>query len=1114
MRASLYIALLTMAFVSTLPAAVVGTSTPALSLTAERMAALPEAQRNAWKEYLERSARQMQADRGFLRAELQAAGLKEPTPAPHGSSARSVPLDQPREWYGGAEARRIAEIIVSFQTPAGGWSKNLDLSAHARRPGESFAPDNLSRYLGPDDFDTPRDAGWNYVGTLDNDATTTELRFLARVAAAAGARERAPFFSSFERGVAYLLAAQFPNGGWPQVWPLEGGYHDAITFNDGAVMHALELLQETAAGRNEFAGVPESLRRAAGLAVTRGVEAIVATQIVENGRRTVWAQQHDALTLAPTAGRNYEPAALSSSESSEVMLLLMALPKPDAAVVAAVDGAAAWFEKTAIPDASYERGPNGRRLAPHPGAPRLWARFYAMGTGRPVFGDRDKSIHDTVEEISTERQQGYSWYNSGPQEALRRYASWSAEHPAAPAPTSAQPRDELIGYLNGLAQAHLEERKRAVTEIRTRADAERRQGAVREKILRLLGGLPEHTGPVEVKQFGATSGEGFRVEKLAYESLPGFWVTADLYLPASGAGPFPAVVVGAGHGAAGKTENWSWGANFARNGIAALAYDPLGQGERLQYFDAARKASLIGNPTGEHGEANLPTLLIGDDLARYMVNDSMRAVDYLTTRKDIDGSRIGALGCSGGGTATAYFAALDPRVRAAATACYITSFEELLGSPTGVQDAEQTIPRFVEEGLDFGDWVELAAPRPYAIVSTAADMFPFEGARQTYEEARRLYAIFGAEDRLQWITGPGGHGNLGPIAPAILGFFTKNLKGSADAPVYAAVRPEHPEDMQCTPTGQVSTSLGGETVSSINRQRAGRLLAPQQVLGSKADLARMQARVRQDVRSLTGAAVEPGRAAAHVEMKASEAREGYRVETVSLASDAGMEVTGFLAVPDGAGLKPAVLLLDAQPQGADFERLARAGRIVLLIEPRPTPPGTESIKSPYLGSFNLLSLRAFLVGKTLVGLRVDDAIRAVDWLCARNDVDGAALTIYGVGALGMVALHAAALDGRIGRVAIENSLASYRQIIDQPVHRNVSEVVIPGVLRRYDTGELLEAVYPRPVTIVNPRDALGDAVSEADFRKGLAYVFESDRRLGLPDRIRLVWGHGREHLFQ
>jgi PelA/Pel-15E family pectate lyase len=1111
MRTSLFLALLTMALLPTLPATVVGTSAAALSLTPERVAALPEAQRNAWKAYLERSARQMQADRAFLRAELQAAGLKEPTPAPHGNSARSVPLDRPGEWYGGTEARRIAEIVVSFQTPAGGWSKNLDLAAHERKPGESFAPDNLSRYLGPDDFDTPRDASWNYVGTLDNDATTTELRFLARVAAAAGAKEGAPFRASFERGVAYLLAAQFPNGGWPQVWPLEGGYHDAITFNDGAVIHALELLEEFATGRNEFAGVPESLRQTAGLAVARGVAAIGATQIVENGRRAVWGQQHDALTLAPVAGRNYEPAAPCSSESAEVMIFLMALPKPDAAAVAAVHGAAAWFERTAIHDASYERGPNGRRLMPRPGAPRLWARFYAMGTGQPVFGDRDKSIHDTVEELSMERQQGYSWYNSGPQGALARYASWSAEHPAAP---SAEPRDQLIGYLNGLARERLEERKRTVAEIHTRAAAERRQGAVREKILRLLGGLPEHAGPVAVKQFGTIDGDGFRVEKLAYESLPGFWVTADLYLPASGAGPFPAIVLGAGHGPGGKTENWSWGANFARNGIAALAYDPLGQGERLQYFDAARKASSIGNPTGEHGEANVPTLLMGDDLARYMLNDSMRAMDYLTRRKDIDGARIGAFGCSGGGTATAYFAALDPRVRAAATACYITSFEELLGSPTGVQDAEQTIPHFVEEGLDFGDWVELAAPRPYAVVSTTADMFPFEGARQTYEEAKLFYATFGAEERLQWITGPGGHGNLGPIAPAILGFFTKNLKGSADPPAYTLARPAHPEDMQCTPTGQVSTSLQSATVSSLNRERAGKLLAPQQVLGSTAELARMQTRVRQDVRSLTGVAVEPGRGAAHVEVKASEQRAGYLVETVSLASDAGMEVAGFLAVPVGAGLKPAVLLLDAQPPGADFDRLAKAGRIVLLLEPRPTPPGTESVKSPYLGIFNLLSLRAFLVGKTLVGLQVDDAIRAVDWLCARKDVDGAALTVYGNGTLGMVALHAAALDGRIGRVAIENSLASYRQIIDQPVHRNVSEVVIPGVLRKYDTGELLQAVYPRPVTVMNPRDALGDPLGEADFRKALAHVFESDRRLGLPDRIRLVLGGGRERLFE
>src|SRR5262249_23578181 len=185
----------------------------------------------------------------------------------------------------------------------------------------------------------------------------------------------------------------------------------------------------------------------------------------------------------------------------------------------------------------------------------------------------------------------------------------------------------------------------------------------RAKILRLIGGLPENPGRVAVKDFGTIAGDGFRVEKIAYESLPGFWVTADLYVPAAGAGPFPAIVVAPGHGAAGKTENWSWGGKFARNGIIALAYDPIVQGERLQYYDSAKKASFIGNPTGEHGEANVGPMLIGDDVARYMVNDAMRGVDYLVSRKDVDGGRIGAFGCSGGGTMTAYFAALDDRVK-------------------------------------------------------------------------------------------------------------------------------------------------------------------------------------------------------------------------------------------------------------------------------------------------------------------------------------------------------------------------------------------------------------------------------------------------------------------
>jgi PelA/Pel-15E family pectate lyase len=410
-------------------AAVVGTNTAAQSITAERIAKLPPKQQAAWRNYLARSVRQMQADHASLEAELKAAGLAEPLTPPNGFTGRNMPLMKPAEWYGGAEARHVADIVVSFQTPAGGWGKNLNVADHVRKRGESYAPNNLSRYLAPDDFDTPHDPHWNYVGTLDNDATATELQFLARVVTAVEAKDNARYRASFLRGLEYLFAAQFPNGGWPQVWPLEGGYHDAITFNDSAVTNALELLEAVADGKGAFAFVPAKVRKRAGASVARGLECILATQIVENGHRTVWGQQHDAFTLQPVAGRNYEPAAQSSSESASMMLFLMGLPKPSPAMAGAIHAAAAWLQKTAIRDKAYGRGPDGGRLTPASGAKPTWARFYEIGTDRPIFADRDKSIHDNVEELSRERRMGYNWYNSIPQEALDRYAQWSALNP-------------------------------------------------------------------------------------------------------------------------------------------------------------------------------------------------------------------------------------------------------------------------------------------------------------------------------------------------------------------------------------------------------------------------------------------------------------------------------------------------------------------------------------------------------------------------------------------------------------------------------------------------------------------------------------------------------------
>lgn len=318
-------------------------------------------------------------------------------------------------------------MIASFQTPAGGWGKNQRRDGALRLPRQAYVANNISKYLAPDDFDTPAEPGWNYVGTLDNDATTTELRFLGRVIAQAPGREGDAWRQSFLRGIDYLLKAQYPNGGWPQVWPLEGGYHDAITYNDDAVTLAAEVLTDVADGRYAF--VPDEVRRRARAASQAALHCILDTQVRLDGQPTVWAQQHDMLTLRPVTARNFEPAALSSEESANILLYLMSLPHPSAETSAAIKAGIAWFQKAELHDVAWVRTNHGRDLIPSPGAPALWARYYSLTSGKPVFGDRDKSVHDQVSELTLERRNGYSWFNTTPQKAIDAYAGWVKTHP-------------------------------------------------------------------------------------------------------------------------------------------------------------------------------------------------------------------------------------------------------------------------------------------------------------------------------------------------------------------------------------------------------------------------------------------------------------------------------------------------------------------------------------------------------------------------------------------------------------------------------------------------------------------------------------------------------------
>jgi PelA/Pel-15E family pectate lyase len=377
-------------------------------LSARRIAALPPAQREAWTRYIERSRRLAARDRAAMEAELRAAGLTRMTRAPYAGAAFDWGTRLNDEQLLSDTSRRIADNLLTFQTPSGGWSKRVDFS-RPRRLGESYYSES---------------DGWAYIATIDNGATTGQLLFLALAYAAHG---DARYRDAYLRGLDYLLLAQAPNGCWPQVYPLAGGYHDAITFNDDATVSVLVTLTDVVEQQLSF--VPDRERERTAAAVRRGVECIVATQVVVDGKRTVWGQQHDPLTLEVIPARSYELAGLAGRESATILTYLMGIESPDARVVEAVHAAADWFRANAIYGYEYDFETG---LRAKPGAGPIWARLSEIGTNRPIFANRDGvKLYDWNQ--LTDRRRGYAWYGTEPRAPLRRYERWARSHPRAPA---------------------------------------------------------------------------------------------------------------------------------------------------------------------------------------------------------------------------------------------------------------------------------------------------------------------------------------------------------------------------------------------------------------------------------------------------------------------------------------------------------------------------------------------------------------------------------------------------------------------------------------------------------------------------------------------------------
>lgn len=368
-------------------------------VTMARVEALPQAEQAAWRSYLERSEALARADAEALRAEVMAAGASQALRAPDGGNFK-LPAEADDAWYGGPEAATLADAILSYQTPSGGWSKHTGYGRGPRRPGMQWTSQN-------EPGESP-----HYLATFDNRATTEELNFLAELARVTG---REDCQAAVLRGLDFIFAAQYPNGGWPQVYPLEGEYHDDITFNDDAMTHVVDLLQAVAKGEARFGFVDATRREKAAAALAAGIRCMLDLQVVIGGRKTVWCAQYDALSREVSSARKMEPATLSGLESARILEFLMSVPRPSPELVAAIESGLKWMDGAKITGLTKGKRDGVTVYDADPASTQVfWARFYDLATGKPVFPGRDGVLYSTFAEMAAKNRLGYDFYTTLP----------------------------------------------------------------------------------------------------------------------------------------------------------------------------------------------------------------------------------------------------------------------------------------------------------------------------------------------------------------------------------------------------------------------------------------------------------------------------------------------------------------------------------------------------------------------------------------------------------------------------------------------------------------------------------------------------------------------------
>ena len=619
------------------------------------------------------------------------------------------------------------------------------------------------------------------------------------------------------------------------------------------------------------------------------------------------------------------------------------------------------------------------------------------------------------------------------------------------------------GSLHHRAQSYWAQRKIAVAALNSAGSVRRRGDAFREWLTASIGDWPEKT-PLRARSTGTLYRDGYRIEKLLYESRPGFRVTANLYIP-TGPGPFPALLGVAGHSETSKADpgyQHVW-VSMVRRGVIVLAYDPPAQGERLVFLNPSTRPPTLGGGTAEHTAEGTQCLITGSSFVAYEVWDGIRAVDYLLTRKDVDAKRIGVAGNSGGGMQAAYLMALEPRLSVGVISCFMTTWERLWKNP-GPQDAEQNFPGFIAAGWDLGDFLIAAAPKPVLLTTATRDFFPIAGARAVSEEQQRIYRIMGRPEAAGYFEFNDVHGWSQPRREAAYRWLERHFALAATGGVEKPMNPEPATMLAVTPTGQLGDSFGSETVQSLNRKRAEELSSRRKALRIH-EVEELRAAIAERIGFVAIARTPSWRSVATMRGR------DWHGEKLVLESEPGVELPAVLMLPNGGAPHGLTMFVHQDGKAAALTAAMgaiRSGRAAFCIDVRGTGQlSAAGAKSDSVGEYQL-AWKALLLGRTLAGMQALDIIQAVAAIKRHPGLENLPVELQATGKTGIAAQLAGALSPRFSSVSVEGAVGSWLEFAMAQRHSNLFSVVVPDVLDDFDVPDLLRLFRPGVLRVMRP----------------------------------------------